>query len=160
MRWNLKWIISLNLISLFGLHIHPVTTSSFLYDFFWKITLWVGIKLMYCLLVSKIGLAKLNWLYLLIAWVLTPCYRSKNVLKSSKESISINKSFYSFLTGLKIPSEPLTLLRTLSYIWNHVWCVFVWFMASWSSLASKMLCLFHLDWTKNTLRTLIPIRDS
>ena len=60
----------------------------------------------------------------------------------------------------RYPQNPLSLIGTLSYLWYHVWCVLVWFIAFWSSLVSKMLTLFHLDCTKNTLRTLNSIRDS
>ena len=63
--------------------------------FLWKVTLFVGIRLIYSLLllVSKTYLPNLDWPYLFIDWVLTPCHRSKNVLKYALEPISIKKSF-------------------------------------------------------------------
>ena len=74
---NFSWVVAITII---GQNLHPVALNPPWYSFVWTEAL-------------ETLLTNLNWPYLFIAWVLTPCYRSKNVLEFSLESIGINKSF-------------------------------------------------------------------
>ena len=82
----------------------------------WLLVSWLTAS--WSLFVSKTP-QNLSWPYLFIAWVLTPCHRSKNVLKYVLESISSNKSFPVGWVGAQVilMSTPGPIPLTLDWTW-------------------------------------------